>query len=178
MLRLIDFKDKHLDQSCAILGGGVCLPQDLRAIPEVDTLIGINHHSIILPLDYIVFSDKEMFKYVEGISGCYKVTFLSHWKSRSDFIHIGDAPALGFSGALAIWFADKLGFSAIHVCGMDQYENREGREYWWQATHCEPFKPKHTHARDDLSRWKQFLLSLNHPERVFFASGRLKELHQ
>lgn len=178
MYRLVDFKDKHKGQTCAILGGGVSLPEDLRRIPQVDCLIGINHHSIILPLDYIVFLDREMWKYVETVDGCWKVSSCGKFKGRSDFIHIGDAPIIGFSGALAVWFADQLGFETIYVCGIDQYQDKNGREYWWQATHCEPFEAKHKSARDDLTRWKQFLLALQHPENVYFVSGRLKELHQ
>lgn len=178
MYRSIDFRNKHIGQSCAILGGGVSLPTDLRSIPQVDCLIGVNNHAIILPLDYLVFLDREMWKYIENVDGCYKVSSLAKWKSRSDFIHCVESPIIGFSGALAVWFADQLGFKTIYVCGMDQYQERSGREYWWQAVHCEPFKPTHVSARDDLSKWREFLLTLQHPERVFFVSGRLRELHQ
>lgn len=178
MYRLIDFKDKHKGQTCAILGGGVTLPTDLRSIPQVDVLIGVNQHSVILPLDYLVFLDREMWKFIENIDGCYKVSSLNKWSDRKDFIHVGEWPAVGFSGALGVWFADQLGFETIYVCGMDQYEDHMGREYWWQGPQSEPFVAKHHGARNDLSRWKDFLLSLQHPERVTFVSGRLRKVHQ
>ncbi len=64
---LSQFKDFHKGQTCAILGGGVSLPKDLRSIPQVDVLIGVNQHAVILPLDYIVFSDREMWKYIDQL---------------------------------------------------------------------------------------------------------------
>ena len=140
--------------------------------------MGVNQHAVILPLDYIVFSDREMWKYIEDVEGCYKVSNLNKWRDRKDFIHCGEAPAIGFSGAKAVWVADQMGFEKIYICGIDQYQNRDGREYWWQGSQSEPFVSKHISARDDLTRWKQFLLTLQNPDRVFFVSGRLKELHQ
>ena len=178
MKYLSQFKNFHKGQTCAILGGGVSLPKDLRSIPQVDILMGVNQHAIILPLDYIVFSDREMWKYIEDVDGCYKVSNLNKWRDRKDFIHCGEAPAIGFSGAKAVWVADQMGFEKIYICGIDQYQNRDGREYWWQGCQSEPFVSKHISARDDLARWKQFLLTLQNPDRVFFVSGRLKELHQ
>lgn len=178
MKRLSEFKDFHKGQSCAILGGGVSLPKDLRSIPQVDVLIGVNQHAVILPLDYIVFSDRETWPYIENIDGCYKVSNLNKWPSRADFIHCGEAPAIGFSGAKAVWVADQMGFETIYICGMDQYADLRGREYWWQGPQSEPFTPKHAHCRDELTRWKDFLLTLQHPENVYFVSGRLKEAHQ
>lgn len=178
MLRADQVRNKHQGQTCAVLGGGTSLPNDLRKIPQVDCLIGVNQHSNILPLDYIVFSDREMWPFIQDIEGCYKVSNLNKWTDRSDFILINDAPHIGFSGAKAIWFADWLGFESIFVCGIDQYQDNDGREYWWQGPQSWPFKAKHHQARNDLDRWKEFLKRLQYPDRVYFASGRLKELHQ
>lgn len=178
MPRISEFKDFHIGQTCAVLGGGVTLPEDLRVIPQVDVLMGVNQHSLILPLDYVVFVDRHMANYVEQYRDIFKISTLNKWSNRSDFIHCGECPPIGFSGAVAIWCADQMGFEKILICGMDQYQNRDGREYWWQGPQSEPFEAKHKSARDDLSRWKEFLLGLQHPERIFFVSGRLKEVHQ
>lgn len=178
MLRADQVRNKHKGQTCAVLGGGTSLPFDLRKIPAVDVLIGVNQHSNILPLDYIVFSDREMWPFVKDIEGCYKVSNLNKWADRSDFILINDAPHIGFSGAKAVWFADWLGFDRVYVCGMDQYQENDEREYWWQGPQSLPFKARHLSARSDLSRWRDFLNALQYPDRIFFVSGRLKELHQ
>jgi hypothetical protein len=172
------YRDFHKGQTCAVLGGGVSLPSDLRAIPQVDVLIGVNQHSLILPLDYVAFLDRHMFDFVEGYGDIKKLTTLNHWKSRSDFIHAGECPPIGFSGAMAVWCADQMGFDTIYVCGMDQYQDYGGREYWWQGPQSWPFESKHRSARDDLNRWKEFLNGLQNPERIYFVSGRLKEVHQ
>lgn len=172
------YKDFHKGQTCAVLGGGVSLPSDLRTIPQVDVLIGVNQHSLILPLDYVAFLDRHMFNYVEGYGDIKKLTTLNHWKSRSDFIHAGECPPIGFSGAMAVWCADQMGFDTIYVCGMDQYQDFGGREYWWQGPQSEPFEAKHRSARDDLNRWKEFINGLQNPERIYFVCGRLKEVHQ
>lgn len=178
MIRAEQFRNKHAGQTCAVLGGGTTLPYDLRAIPQVDVLIGVNQHSNILPVDYIVFSDREMWDFVKNVDGCYKVTHLDKFRDRSDVILMESAPHIGFSGAKAIWFADYLGFEKTYVCGMDQYEANDDREYWWQGPQSWPFKAKHHQARSDMERWKEFIKRLQFPERVYFVSGRLKEIHQ
>ena len=172
------FKNKHAGQTCAILGGGVSLPFDIRRIEQVDCLIGVNQHSLILPLDYLVFSDRHMWEFVEPFHDILKITNLNKFHDRSDVIKGDEAPHIGFSGAKAIWYAVEMGFEKIYVCGMDQYEDKQGREYWWQGPQSWPFKATHMTARNDLSRWKEFLENLRYPDRVFFESGRLKELHQ
>lgn len=172
------FHNLHAGETCAVLGGGVSLPADLRMIPQVDRLIGVNQHALILPLDYLVFSDRDVYEFIQEYRDILKITNLNKWHDRSDFIHAGECPAIGFSGAKAIWCADKMGFEKIYVCGMDQYQDYGGREYWWQGPQSWPFKAKHHSARDSLNRWGEFISSLDHPERVYFVSGRLKEMHQ
>jgi len=67
MERIENYKNYHKGQTCAILGGGPSLPYDLRNIEDVDVLIGVNQHSLILPCDYIVFSDRHMWPLIEPI---------------------------------------------------------------------------------------------------------------
>ena len=177
MERISQYKDHHKGQTCAVLGGGVMLPVDLRAIPQVDILMGVNQHSLILPLDYLAFCDRHMWDFVGGFRDIKKITNLSHWR-QSDVIHAGECPPIGFSGGLAVWCADQMGFETIYVCGMDQYTDYGGREYWWQGPQSWPFQSKHHSARNDLTRWKEFIGGMRHPERIHFVSGRLKEVHQ
>jgi len=177
MRSIYHFKDAHKGQVCAVLGGGTSLPGDLRNIPKVDILIGVNQHSLILPLDYVAFMDRHMWDYVEGYKDILKITPLNKWPNRQDVIHAGEAPAIGFSGALAIWAADYMGFDKILICGMDQYQDKNGLEYWWQGPQTK-LTSLHTSARDNTSRWREFIQSLQSKDRIYFVSGRLKEMHQ
>jgi hypothetical protein len=119
-----------------------------------------------------------MWEFVEGYRDILKLTTLNKWAGRNDVIHCGECPPIGFSGGLAVWVADQMGFDTIYVCGMDQYTDMGGREYWWQGPQSWPFEAKHRTARNDLDRWKQFVSSMQNPSRIYFVSGRLKEVHQ
>lgn len=172
-----NYKNRHVGQSCAILGGGVSLPADLRQIDEVDILMGVNQHAVVLPLDYLVFRDRHMWPFIKEYRDIKLITQLNRF-NESHVIHAGVSPFIGYSGAMAFWIADYMGFERIDVCGMDQYNDRkDGREYWWQGPQAGEFK-KHSHCNSDLELLKKFIDSLQHPERIFFVSGRLKELHQ
>ena len=175
MRSLNAYRGIHKGETCAVLGGAVTLPADLRAIPQVDILIGVNQHSLILPLDYVCFLDRHMWEYVEGFRDILKVTPLNKFSNRDDVIHAGEAPTIGFSGGLAVWVAGLMGFDKIYVCGMDQYQDRgDGREYWWEGPQTKR-SVTHTSARDSLRRWQDFINSLECKDRVKFVSGRLKE---
>lgn len=177
MRYISQYRDIHQNETCAILGGGVMLPSDLRSIPQVDILMGINQHTLILPLDYVAFVDRHMFPFVEGYHDIKKITPLNKWGDRDDFIHAGEWPQLGYSGCLAVWAADQMGFKEIICCGMDQYQDYGGREYWWEGPQS-PVTNRHHGAKADLTRWIDFLNSLRNPRRVRFASGRIKEAWQ
>lgn len=170
------YKDKHQGQTCAILCGGTSLPYDLRAIPDVDVLIGVNQHSLILPCDYIVFSDRHMWPLIEPIKDCKYITHLNKYDTGRT-IHAGIWPSMGYSGQRAIYAADFMGFETTYVCGMNQYDKNDPREYWWEGPQCKEMQ-RHNHCNADLGRLKDFIDSLNHPERIFFVSGQLKEIHQ
>lgn len=173
MIRLEQYKDWGIGKTIGILGGGVNLPSDLRKMPDVNVLMGINQHTLILDLDFIVFLDKEMAEYVID-HPAKKITHHNNWEGRSDFVNSGIAPSFGFSGALGIWIADYMNFDHVYVCGIDQYENREdGREYWWQAKKSEP---THHHCSGNNKRWIEIRDNLKRPNRIKFMSGKLKEL--
>ena len=178
LMEIEQLKGKHKGETCAVLGGGVSLPNDVRAIKPVDRLIGINQHSMILDLDYLVYLDSHLHEIVSTIPGLTLIT-----KKRkhcgTNVVHAGVAPPIGYSGLLAIWVADYLGFERIDVCGMDQYQKRPAdREYWWEGPQALKMQRHHL-ATNDLKQLKAFLDDkLQHPERVFFVSGRLKEAHQ
>jgi len=154
------------------------LPRDIRQIEPVDTLIGINNHSLILDLDYLVFMDA---MFLDVISDLDDVVFVTkkHRMPGKQVIQAGIAPPVGYSGLLAIWVADYMGFDRIDVCGMDQYQARKGgRQYWWEGPMGTATNPPKAY-KSTLDPLKTFLdEQLQHPERVFFASGRLKEIHQ
>lgn len=171
-------KDRHAGQTAAILCGGVSLPADVRSIHPADCLIGVNQHAMIMDLDYLVFLDSHLWPIVSALPDVRLIT-KKRKHSAPNLIHAGAAPPVGYSGLLAIWCADYMGFERVDVCGMDQYQKRPGdREYWWEGPQAKQMQ-RHHNCRDDLSMLKQFLSDkLSHPERLHFASGRLKELHQ
>jgi len=178
MPKIDQFKDFHKGETAVICGGGVSLPSDLRRIEAVDRIIGVNQHSLILPLDYLCFLDRHMWPLVKDFRDIKLVTKLNKFFAEHHVIHANVAPPIGYSGAFAIWVADYLGFDRIDVCGMDQYEDRkDNREYWWQGPQTGPGN-KHKLCKADLGLLKKFIDELQHPERVFFTSGRLKEIHQ
>jgi len=168
-------RNYHEGKTCAILGGGISLVSDLHHLPDVDRLVGVNQHALILDLDYVVFSDKEMWKYVEPYHWIYKISHHYDFRDRDDYIDSGICPQFGFSGARAIWVCDFMGFDQIHVCGIDHYDSHpDGREYWWQIGKNE--KPQHHKHNRYINNWKRVKDSLNNPERVSFVSGRVKEV--
>ena len=173
------FKDYHQGEIAAICGGGVSLPQDLRSIEPVDRLIGVNQHALILPLDYLAFLDRHMWPLIQDVRDVMLVTKLSKFAySGEHVIHADVAPAVRYSGMLAIWLADYLGFDQIHVCGTDQYECRkDGRKYWWQGPQTGKVE-KHKQTDHDLDVMTRFIEELRNPDRVYFASGRFKRMHQ
>jgi hypothetical protein len=171
-------KNIHQGETAVICGGGVSLPFDLRQIEAVDRIIGVNQHSLILPLDYLCFLDRHMWPLVKEFRDTKLVTKLNKYYGESHVIHANVAPPIGYSGAFAIWVADYFGFDRVDVCGMDQYEQRKDeREYWWQGPQTGPGN-RHKLCKADLGLLKKFIDELQHPERVFFTSGRLKEIHQ
>ncbi|MDR9412421.1 MAG: hypothetical protein RI531_07365, partial [Haloferacaceae archaeon] len=179
MPKIQNFKDHHQGETAAICGGGVSLPQDLRSIEPVDRLIGVNQHALILPLDYLAFLDRHMWPLVKKYQDIMLVTKLSKFAyAGSHVIHADKAPPVRYSGMLAIWLADYLGFDKVCVCGVDNYEDRkDDREYWWQGPQTNKVE-KHKQTDQDLNLMKRFIDELRNPCRIFFASGRLKRMHQ
>lgn len=176
MDQIHNYKDIHRGKTAAVLCGGTSLPHDLDSIPDVDYLIGVNQHAMILPLDYLVFSDRDVWDIVSQKKHCKFITHLNKY-NLPNVIHAGIWPPMGYSGQRAIYAADYLGFESIHICGMDQYDQKGNREYWWEGPQCKEMQ-RHSHCKSDLRRVKEFIDTLQHPERIFFASGRLKEIHQ
>jgi len=176
MDQIHNYKDIHRGKTAAVLCGGTSLPHDLDSIPEVDHLIGVNQHAMILPLDYLVFSDRDVWDIVSQKKHCKFITHLNKY-NLPNVIHAGIWPPMGYSGQRAIYAADYLGFEEIYICGMDQYDQKGNREYWWEGPQCKEMQ-RHSHCKSDLRRVKEFIDTLQHPERIFFASGRLKEIHQ
>ena len=176
MDQIHNYKDIHRGKTAAVLCGGTSLPHDLDSIPDVDYLIGVNQHAMILPLDYLVFSDRDVWDIVSQKKHCKFITHLNKY-NLPNVIHAGIWPPMGYSGQRAIYAADYLGFESIHICGMDQYDQAGNREYWWEGPQCKEMQ-RHSHCKSDLRRVKEFIDTLQHPERIFFASGRLKEIHQ
>ena len=171
-------KNLHRYKTCAILGGGPSLVKDIQNLPNVDILFGVNQHSMILNLDYLVFVDTKLWPYVQDCDTTFITRILPENIEDKKFIQVRQMQNHNYSGALAIWVADKMGFDKVYCCGMDQYDNSE-QLWWWQGPQLENEEIRRQRARVvDAEPMIGFLKSLRNPQKVFFMSGRLKELHQ
>tara|TARA_R110000803_G_scaffold1228_5_gene4009 strand:+ start:2257 stop:2805 length:549 start_codon:yes stop_codon:yes gene_type:complete len=176
------YKNYYKGKTCAILGGGTSLPFDMKELPDVDILIGVNQHSVILPLDFIVFVDRHMWPYLKDYDATFitKVEDLEDIEDQEVIVH-RQIVRPNYSGNLAIKAADYMGFSKIYVCGVDQYEGHvEGepvRYWWWEAVQTAQKRKGRAH-HDNPDELLSFIRSLKRPQNVYFVSGRLKELHQ
>lgn len=182
MLDFIEaYNKQYKNKTCAILGGGTSLPKDMRLIPDVDVLIGVNQHSLILPLDYVCFVDGKMFDYVKDHNITIitrRQNFTDEEKRNNNIIVYRQSLVHNYSGALALKAADTMGFSKIYVCGMDQYDKPEdGRYYWWEGPQT-PERQKDKKNHDSPLVLRNFIRSMKSPQNVYFASGRMKEIHQ
>lgn len=162
------FKGIQEGKTAAVLGGGPMLPDDIYSLPEDVVLIGVNHHTLLLPLDYIVFHDKPVWPYVKN-HPALKITHHREFEGP-DCVFAGLVPNFHFSGAKAIWIADFMGFEKTYVCGIDDYAF--GRRYWHSPVN-EEMQP--CRGSVNLKLWSIIKAALKHPERVEFVSGPLKE---
>lgn len=175
-----ELKDKYKGSTCAIYGGGTNLPQDIRALPEVDVQIGVNHHALILPLDYIVFIDTAIWPLLKD--HCDKFITRSPKINPDDelgktmFRYRQTLPH-NYSGALAIIAADIMGFDKIYVCGIDQYDGGEASRIYWHEG-INPQRPKPRKMHDTPKEMHNVVRRCKRPENIYFMSGRLKQLHQ
>lgn len=167
MLDLVQFKNKHKGGSVAVLGGAPSLLTDLYHLPQHFDLIGVNQHTLLLPLSYILFSDKPVFEIIKD-HPAYKV---SHFRELSGegMIWAGVIPNFNLSGPKAIWLADYLGYEEILVCGMDGYAT--DRRYW----HDQPEERSIQNSyQRDKNIWSLLKGSLSNPEKVRFTCGELQ----
>lgn len=165
-MQLIDLKGQHTGQTVAVLCGGPSLPEDLAKVPDEAALIGVNQHTIILPLDYIVFSDEWIFPLVTHHKAP-KITRCGSLRSQG-IVWAPDAPDLNFSGPLAVWIADFLGFSRILVCGVDLYRTR--RPYWHSPPDVGNLDHQTPH-RVGFEAWSDCKRLMKDPSKVKFLSG-------
>jgi hypothetical protein len=171
-------KDQHKGSTCAILGGGPSLVEDIQNLPEVNKLFGVNQHTMILNLDYLVFIDTKLWAHVKTCNTTFITRILPEDTDDKEFIQVRQMQNHNYSGAMAIWAADKMGFDKVYCCGMDQYDNAD-KLWWWQGPQLENEEIRKQRARVvDTEPMIKFLKSLRNPQKVFFMSGRLKELHQ
>jgi len=174
-------KDHHKGQTCAVLGGGPSLVKDIQSLPDVDVLIGVNQHSMIMPLDYLAFIDSKVWPLVKDCDTTFITRSATVCDDKNneayDIIRYRQEIKPNYSGVLAIKAADQMGFSKIYVCGMSQYDPDDDRLYWWQGPQVAKTE-KERKNRNVLSEILNSVRFLRHPHNVHFMSGRLKEKHQ
>ncbi len=164
---LIIYKDRHKGESVAVLGGAPSLLHDIYHLPQRFDLIGVNQHSLLLPLSYVLFSDRPVFDLVKD-HPAYKV---SHFRDlRGDkMIWAGIIPNFNLSGPKAVWLADFLGYDEIRVCGMDGYAT--DRRYW----HDQPEERALNNAyQRDKTIWSIAKASISDPAKVRFTCAEMQ----
>ena len=168
MLDLAALKDRHRGQRCVVLGGGPTLIGDINVIrPRFQSSgvwIGVNQHTLLLSLDYIVFQDKELYPILVG-----HAPIITHHKDCAD-IWSGICPDFGFSGGTAVWIADWFGFDEIVICGCDDYMS--DRRYWHSKIGDRGLEQGITQS----SVWRRVYDRLQRPDRVKAVSGSVTKV--
>jgi hypothetical protein len=178
------YKNIGKGKTCAILGGGTSLPYDIYALPEVDTLFGVNQHSAILQPEYTVFLDTALWPLLRD----YETKFICREPSIQSNTNLEDREVIlyrqslkhRYSGSLAMHAASYMGYDKIYVCGIDQYKGfgeEDARYWWWQAAQT-PAKRKDRKTSESPDELLSFVKSLTNSQNIYFMSGRMKELHQ
>jgi len=148
------------------LGGGPTLLSDLRRVrPRVQrdgVWIGVNQHSLLLALDYVVYQDRELFPILTG----HGFSLVTHHKDQAD-IWSGIVPDFGFSGGTAVWIAEYLGCEEIIVCGCDNY--MENRRYWHSKVGDRGLEL----GISAIGAWQHVRDRMQDPARVKVVSGTL-----
>lgn len=138
---------------------------DLKRTPTDAVLFGVNQHTLLLNLDYIVFQDRELYPVLRDADAA----LVTHHRDLAQ-IYSGVCPDFGFSGGTAVWIADYLECSAIYICGCDCYA--ADRRYW----HSPVGDKGHELGANPVGAWHQVKRMLQRPERVFAMSGPLTEV--
>lgn len=165
VIELSSIKDRHSGRCIAVLGGGPTLLADLRRLPEDCLLVGVNQHTMLLNLDYLVFQDREIYPVVQESDA----PLCTHHRDLAQ-IYTGIVPDFGLSGATAVWMAEYLGASQIIVCGCDNYT--AGRRYW----HSKPNQMSAADGYSGIEVWHQVRRLMARPEAVRVMSGPLCEV--
>ena len=155
------------EKSCMVLGPSVNLVNDIYNAPEVDVLMGVNHHTQILKPDFIVALDE----HTKRLLPYYRGKLMA--KHDDCDIQIGECPSFGFSGPAAMWVADYLGFKNIYLAGFDCYMH-PGRTYWHDDTRYETHLKVDTTWEAQKIIWDIVKASMKHPERIKALSGPLE----
>lgn len=165
MIELSSIRDRHRGQCIAVLGGGPTLLADLKRVPLAAILIGVNQHTMLLNLDYLVFQDAEIHPVVREA----EAPLCTHHRDLAD-IYTGIVPDFGLSGGTAVWMADFLGAEQIIVCGCDNYTS--GRRYW----HSKPGATQPSDGYSGIDVWHRVRSLMARPEAVRAISGPLTEV--
>ncbi len=138
---------------------------DIKRVPFDAILIGVNQHTMLMNLDYLVFEDREIYPIVRESDA----PLCTVHRDLAD-IYTGLTPGYGLSGATAAWIADYLEASQVILCGMDNYS--QGRRYW----HSPPGWKGDALGTTCISIWHQVHRQMERPERVKAVSGPLTEV--
>lgn len=165
MIELSAIRGRHRGQCLAVLGGGPTLLADLKKVPFDAILVGVNQHTMLMNLDYLVFQDPDIYPVVRESDAplCTHHRDLAH-------IFTGIVPDFGLSGGTAVWMADFLGAEQIIVCGCDNYT--AGRRYW----HSKPGATLPADGYSGIDVWHRVRDLMERPGIVRAVSGPLTEV--
>lgn len=165
-------KGRHEGCPAAILGGGVSLPQHLKAVPKNAVLLSVNRRGALLTrCDYIVATDRpeaeecqRLFPDTPLISPFHDLG--GHWYVRNS-----DVIDSGFSSPVAMWLARFMGCAPVILCGMDCYQ---GGTYWYDKE--AESSGNHQPLQNQLIAWRVAYRQTPGVEHVKAAGGPLVEI--
>lgn len=142
---------------------------DLKKVPFDAILFGVNQHCALMNLDYFVAQDREICLLLREPG--FDAPLATHHRDLAH-IYTGIVPDYGLSSATALWMADFMDAKKIIIAGCDNYS--ASRRYWHSPlSHTIPAAGLHT-----ADVWHLVKRQMQHPERVFAASGPLTEIFQ
>jgi len=162
-----------------LLCGGPSAPSDLaKAKAQIGSrnydLAGVNNHGLLFlgELAWCYAHDVRMVQHLKE----YDSPAIVHHDPknlRDKDIHGGIVPFIRLSGPEALWTADYLGYSEIHVCGVDFYTGP--RRYWHQWD----LDKKPTRVQEDQQgKWIEARDLMQNPARVIVYNERLQRIFQ
>lgn len=127
-MKRTELYNKHKGATIAVLGGAPCLHDDYKQV-QADVYIGCNHHAVqAYECDYVTALDGAT------ADGIHIFDLLAEWRDKFispykrfgayhiDLIAKPTPDHFINTGILAVFIAQQMGASLIHLCGIEFYQ--------------------------------------------------------